>query len=566
MTTRTITSHSMLIPLTQLSACLVVLGFRIALGITLRPWYAFDQGADDRLLVDQASGAAGLGYGYTLSKNQGYAMLLRTAHVLGIDVVTLSLLTLIAAAGLAALAAWAASRRLWPAVLAWIGVLCWPASMDDWLGLRVYRNTVFFPAMTALAALCVLLIVCTWRLGCDRERPHAGWTVGATLSAIAAGGLAAWLQTLKEDMVWLIPGLLIVLMVTGLAAARHGLAKSIRLTVSVVCILSVSIGALGMVVAKQYMQSRYGISYLNMRTEGPVAGFIERMTVIDASGRTDDVWAPPQAIQQAFDAADALDRYPEIEQWMLSEHGYDQPLKGDFVGWQLFNAISNSNLGWDDPAEVADLFDRANDQIDQAFEAGKLKRAAGFKPISALPAIDAGEMPDLIRRASLDWLHAWIPGNLFTPSKPATDGYFQSLPMPLGRFYGMEYLGIDPGNPLPQPLPWLTHDQARDWSMVLNRIWTPVALIMLIVLLAAPVVTVARRRRTGWLPVMLAFAAWMIAAYGWAYCMATAWFAGWLHSSRIEFFYTAGLVAPLIGTACLVALCALIASMRNQHA
>lgn len=535
---------------------LSVLAGRVILGMTLRPWYAFDQGADDRLLVDQAIGAAGRGYGYALAKDQGYAWLLRAAHILGVDVTTLHLSMLVVAAGLAALAAGLASRRAWPALVAWTAVLCWPGSLDDWLGLRVYRNTVFFPVMTMLVSLTVLMVVCA-------SRP--GWMVGAWLSAGPAGGLAAWMGMLKEDAVWMAPALTSILIVLMILGCRRGLPVVTRLAVMLTVVLALTAGGLGWSTAERYMEDRYGVSYLNMRTSGPLAGFVERLTLIDAPGRTGDVWAPPKAIERAFDVADTLDAYPGIRTWMLSDRGYAQPLRGDFVGWQLVNAVSHSDLGWDDPARVATVFDRANREIDRAFADGTLTRAPGFRPVGSLPALDPADIPDLMARATRTWVHAWVPFDLFVPSRPATDGYFRPTPMPYGRFQGLEYLGVDPGDPLPQPFPWMSHGRAVDWSRTVNRVWTPVALLALLALPVAPILTALRIRRSGRRPFLLALAAWPVALYGWAYCLAAVWYAGWLHSPRVEFFYTAGLVAPLTGAACLMAWCALIASVRIQR-
>lgn len=119
----------------------VCTGFRLVVSLTLHMWYAWDQMADDRLLMDQSLPGYFESQGrYKLAKNQGYSLWLRFIAGTGINVDVAYFLIWFVAAVLVAVAIWRLFHKRWLSLFAYMYVLWNPLAFDNWIGIRVYRN------------------------------------------------------------------------------------------------------------------------------------------------------------------------------------------------------------------------------------------------------------------------------------------------------------------------------------------------------------------------------------------------------------------------------------------
>jgi hypothetical protein len=147
---------------------------------------------------------------HTLIKGVGYPLFLLAAHGLGLPVVTAQALL---HGGAALLAAWAIYRLCARPGLAvaMLVLLQWHPAVLSWA--RVLRDCVV-SAQVLLVFACLIHYVVSLREG----RRGWGWMAGAGL-------VAGWFWSTREDGIWLLPGLGLLLGAALLACRQSGLGR-----------------------------------------------------------------------------------------------------------------------------------------------------------------------------------------------------------------------------------------------------------------------------------------------------------------------------------------------------
>lgn len=134
-------------------------------------------------------------------------------------------------------------------------------------------------------------------------------------------------------------------------------------------------------VAYKAVNNRYfGVAQINTRTGGETGGFINRLYRIDSPWRTNEIWAPNDAIHQAIAASPTLRSHTQLCDRLLHspwEAASSEPdgtsARGDYNTWGLKWAMVDSGT-WKSERQSEALFHKINSELDAAFANGTLKK------------------------------------------------------------------------------------------------------------------------------------------------------------------------------------------------
>lgn len=526
---------------------------RFAMSMTMHMWYSYRQSFDDELLVSKAFQTYPVAdTPLSLVKNPGYPLWLSITRDLGLTPdLSQFLIWLVAAVTIFAVI-WKVTAKLLPAVGAYAYVLWNPLAFENWLGTRLYRNSLFAPLVFVVLGMLILwldyltpLIPRAVNRGTARIRSFRVINVVLYgLLGLCLGTFLVLLLLLTEDSVWCMP---LVLFAWGykiilLFRARWSVARKIcAVALTFVPLLPVFIGYESCETTNMH---DYGVSLLNTRTEGQVAGFVKRVYLIRSPHQTTTVWAPESSIDQAFSVSPTLSENPKLL-WSVKHVMFAapdiarNPIKGDFLTWQIRFAYDNT-FGWKNEQTIQDFFAQANHQIDRAFADGRLHRTDKISLSGMLVPRTKSEIGAILSPSFTAWLwsfnmqHFVVTGNV-NHSDPVKQNQF-----------GLKMLGIDIAHPNPQPLSWLSFRRAQHVTTILVSVYRVVNAVFVLVMFLALLSVVIRilRRESSGLTVALGVCGLMV--YSWIYCFSVVWFAQYVGNEYVTFFYSAGVSTPFV--------------------
>lgn len=341
-----------------------------------QPWWA---GADDGLLIREAIGLAKPDQ-LTLAKRPGYVVFLRAVHWSHLPLSVVVALFWILAACMAAWMLWRLTRNPMTMLAAYLIVLWCPMGFDNDVGQRAYRGSILTPMilMLAIALVCLFWAAEWW-----------GRLAWASMSGLS--GSFIWL--LKEDSLWIFP-----LLGAGVIATVARLLTRRQLTVlTVLTILpALLLPALGDSVVRWRNQRDYGVSLLDTRTEGQLAGFAQRVYRIKTPDHSYRLWAPDTAINLAIDNTTDLEPLRTYLLHGMYRDGYEtNGIRGDYLTWQLRYAIQEAYGEWPPEENLQRMFTKANMQLDESVQRGRIAYDTRWSPSPLASPLD---WADIIRR------------------------------------------------------------------------------------------------------------------------------------------------------------------------
>lgn len=351
--------------------------FRVVLSGWLGQWLYSLSTHDDALLIRYADFTyhyleQGMPPQQALVKECMYPLFLNIVHISGLSYTTILALCWVIAALLVVRAFRVVTDNRWYLSFVYLFVLFTPCAFESWLGTRVYRNAIMAPFVFIVFAMFIyMFLIYIKGEELSMRRCICNW--------IMLGIVTYFTAYIKEDGIWLLACLCAVVLACALAVfIRKRQCKWLML---VVIPLFVFFGLLNLNKAVNYHY--FGIYETNTRTSGELSDFVNNIYKIDAEGRTQSIWAPYDAIAQAYEASETFNSHPELFDHIVNTGWQENsiietPLVGDFLTWILRDAIVDSGL-WSSEAEVADLFKQINDELDQAFLDGRLKEDSKFR-------------------------------------------------------------------------------------------------------------------------------------------------------------------------------------------
>ncbi|MCZ8164771.1 GtrA family protein [Silanimonas sp.] len=318
----------------------------------------------------------------TLMKGAGYPLFLALAHTFGLPL-TWAQALLYASATL--LLGWAVHRlggRLWLALALTIA-LQWQPAAFAWG--RVLRDNIT-AAQVLLILACVMHAAASLRDG----RRGLGWMA-------AAGLVAGWFWCTREDSVWLLPGLAILLC-TGLTGVRHGGATTRRLALGAACMAAAAGVLPGVVMAAN--QLHYGMSALTDMHRSAFAAALSALQRVRVGETVPYVPVPAKVRQVVYQQSPAFARLaPALED---AAKGWTRPgcavlpvTCGDYAGgwflWALRDAAASAGTYASASSSEA-FFAQVATEVSAACDAGRLRCVPVTVPL--LPGLDQFQWQD----------------------------------------------------------------------------------------------------------------------------------------------------------------------------
>lgn len=537
----------------------VVTFMRLMMSFSLRMWYNPGQTYDDFVPVLQAVYSKQESTQLLLSKNPGYSYWGRLLESLGINADVGQFLVWFAAAILISLMLHCLFHKLWVSLLGYIYVLWNPIAFESWLGTRLYRNSLFAPCLFILIALFLIILNYKTPLvgSVENAEMTSSKSVGAILSylllCVATGCLVTYIYLLKEDSIWILPLFIFVIVYKLFLFARTFGHRSLTVNMCYVMItvLMAGVAVAGLQLVSYSNRMNYGVGLLNTRTEGEVAGFVERVYQIDSDGQTPDIWAPEDSIRQVFDVSPTLNSIPGLRYGILHK-GFAapdikvNPLKGDFLGWQVRTVMEESGQ-WKNESKIQKTFKQVNSEIDSAFNDGRLKKTKKYAVVKSMVPRTPQQIMALFK-PSIKAMY-WTVDSRRVYS---VENHLNSDSSDWENQAGLKLYGINSQKPNEPRIPSFPVEVARRVALLISKVYLIINFVLILILVGAVAgVCLGKFKPTFMLARMYVFIVLMM-LYGWVYCFTISWFAEFLHADYVLYFYTNGSALPFVQTALLI--------------
>ena len=270
------------------------------------------------------------------------------------------------------------TKNKWIRLFVFVYVLFLPVAFTSWGGLRIYRNTIIAPAIILTFSLLLLGLVNIVR---EEKIKKTVWL------AILAGLVFAFTYYLKEDGIWMMACLAVLLIIElGIVFCKIRKEKTKQKTKKTlkwvtICLIPFFVWFAWTNIYKGVNHAFFGVYETNTRTKGELGKFVEKIYKIDDEGRTDIIWAPVGAIKKAFEVSPTLGSHPELLEEIMTT-GFQSgdilkdPIRYDFLTWILRSELADAGL-WTSEEDVSNMFKQINAELDEAFSNGTLKKAEG---------------------------------------------------------------------------------------------------------------------------------------------------------------------------------------------
>jgi hypothetical protein len=557
-------------------------GFRLMMSLTLHMWYAPSQVVDDRLLMSQAlTEYYANDNSNTLAKNQGYGYWIRFFSKLGMNADVAQFCMWLVASIIVGFAIWRLFGNKIFALFAYVFVLWNPIAFDVWLGTRLYRNSLFPPLIFIVLGLMVLwltfLTPLETRRITDLASPrHAGssaihqslerrsaWSVLIYMAiGIALGLFSAELFLLKEDSLWLVPIFLFVILYKYFLLFRRHMEMGLRMILVIVSVLPIGVFASGVSINSSVNERHFGVALLNTRTQGELAGFVNRIYKIDDAHQTTTIWAPESSLAKAVSCSPTLQAHPDLVE-ALWHKGFtapdiaQRPLKGDFLTWQIRIAIDQS-VGWSDEHTVQKLFTNVNRDLDRAFAEGRLATTDKYFLFPSMGPRYPHEIQALIRPTLKVFSWNFYPRSVYKVS----DGT-NSPELTQENIRGLEKIHVDINDPNPQRFPFFSFGDAQGVATFVRRLYVVLNVVLLALFAGACLLSLIRvitRKKSHICYLVLGL---MLVMYAMVYCFSIVWFTQFINNDHVTFFYATGSTIPLVTIGLFLAIGSLLKNLRT---
>lgn len=412
--TKTYTDDSTAARILTAAVMAVIAGVRVFVSMTEGVWFAANQLMDDVLMVEYAFPKTHFQNPNvnSLVKSMGYPLFLDAVKVSRVPYsIWLGVLWVLAGLFVYVLMKNVQKSRV-IALLAYAYVLFLPVGLEDSCGFRLYRNGIVDPFVIMLFSMLLMFMHCALF-------DHQASTRRLIVKQILAGILLSFAFYIKEDGIW-------ILACAGAAALFTIIGVIVRYTkenrgerafvLTVLCLIPFLIFGMTTAGYRKVNEKYFGVAEIETRTSGEIGGFISRLYRIDAIGRNATYWIPPKAFDKAFEASETLAEHPELKDFILYETVYGdiskKGVRGDDLGWGLRHALTGTGL-WTTEKEVSEFFETVNEELDEAFKDGTLKKTKRITLLSSAGSYSWQEIWDLRREMWAGYLGAVVQKGYF---------------------------------------------------------------------------------------------------------------------------------------------------------
>lgn len=370
----------------------MLFGLRLLLG-RLQGYFIAGGGYHDDMLMIKYSDLTGhfitqnLPLQDMLVKDIGFPLILRLVKFTGIPYSEMmSLLWFFAALSMVALVrVLTEEKNLCRDLMIFAFVLFSPLAFG-YTGTRIYRNAALAQMYSIVLSMMSILFV--WHF----IKPKITSRMLIAFNVIF-GLVFTLTYYIKEDGVWLLYCLIAVMLICLakiIIDGKHFLERVALLLVPLI------VFAGGTVAYKTINKICFGVYLVNNRTEGELGNFQKLIYKIKSDERTGTIWAPTDALNQAFNASETLRKAPALKDavWHTGWFGGDittNSIQGDFLGWVMLSELYDSGT-CQTPSEQEEFLGKVNSELQAAFEAGTLQREDRFQIVSSMGGMTSEEI------------------------------------------------------------------------------------------------------------------------------------------------------------------------------
>lgn len=259
-----------------------------------------------------------------------------------------------------------------------------PVGFDTEITQRVYRMAIIVPTVLIVFA-CFFGLWFRRKLTIKRTFP---WAVGAGISL-------SFFWYICENSVWIMPFVVAAtasMVIHSIIYYREQLWHRIMFFLIPLCIMLIL-----STVYSTINYAHYGTFLINDRTQGSFAEFSGNILKIDSltEEKETTTWVYKEALDTFGDIS------PDFRALKDEMYKYDTWLRngeimGDLYQWALRKAASD--LGYyKSSTKAEELFRKLNNELEQAFEEGKLSKKEAIYFTSQAKGIEYKEIPDLLK-------------------------------------------------------------------------------------------------------------------------------------------------------------------------
>lgn len=385
----------------------ILIILRMILGSRVRYYYISNAGYDDQMLMEYSHISKHFHQPNCLSmvKTMSYPLLISVIYHLHISFSTALSLVWVAAALLFCKLMQDIFHHPLFSLFGFAYVLFHPVAYEATVGLRIYRNTLIAPFV--FMTFCELFQICFHAFD------HQEKTVFKIIRTIFFSLLLLYTYYIKEDGLWILACVLfffLILLAVSLAKTLKKKESAGNFLISAICI-SLPLCTLygGTVFYKSLNQKYFGVAEIQTRTEGELGEFVSNLYQIDSPEQTCIYTVPAESITAVYNLSPTFQKYPELYDSIMHSkiYNYDitkNPIQGDFMTWVLRSSLVDTGV-WQNEKQVSDLFEQINDEVEDAFRTGKLKKNHKIQLLSSA----VGRTPEEIKS-----IFPYIPQNFYT--------------------------------------------------------------------------------------------------------------------------------------------------------
>ena len=120
----------------------------------------------------------------------------------------------------------------------------------------------------------------------------------------------------------------------------------------------------------------FGVFDINVRTEGEIGDFTEKVQSIESDTQNKLIWCSIDQLDKAYSVSNTLKEYQTLYDKIRSGFGAaayveNEGYAGDFVSWGIVNSLISCDI---DYIEAKRIFGNINNELDLAFQYGLLKK------------------------------------------------------------------------------------------------------------------------------------------------------------------------------------------------
>lgn len=405
----------------QLLMAMILLAVtRILLSVLIGIWFAASQTCDDRLMIayadlsDHFNNFSHL----ALVKDLSFSVFLKVTSLLKLPYpVIMASVWVVAAFTVYEVVFELLGKRKLIAFLTYVYTLFMPQAFDVWSGTRLYRNGIIAPFVIITLSLMIRMV------------KRAGLKKRALVNSIILGLVFSFTYYIKEDGLWLMACLIfsMVLSLAYVIKTKVNAKKIVNLLIPLGIFFAITI------TYKTVNYKYFGVFEINTRTDSEFGEFAENLYKIDSENRSMYIWTPYDTLEKAFAASPTLSEHPKLLESVMTSIWCDNdlkanPLKGDHVMWALRDSLLITGM-YTSEADMKEFFKNVNDELDEAFKNGSLKKQEGVIWILASTGGYTKEEVKSLREETIEafkgavFLKGYLPGISVVSEDDIFDNY-----------------------------------------------------------------------------------------------------------------------------------------------